>query len=152
MVVGTRLLALTRSPCLTKRTRLRSVATSHCRSQSTLSHLVHLSDQIYAENPTLYKCLRPPDITFRPLVPEGESEHEEAMISDWNEVLDTVQGMRVVPEMADQLSGAIYMHALISREARISDNGVPQNSFQSIPNNGLAFRPIVQPLVKDSIY
>ena len=127
MVVGTRLLALTRSTCLTKRTRLRSVATSHCRSQSTLSHLVHLSDQIYAENPTLYKCLRPPDITFRPLVPEGESEHEEAMISDWNEVLDTVQGMRVVPEMADQLSGAIYMHALMQEDVtckciRVSDH------------------------------
>ena len=88
MVVGTRLLSLNRS---TKQSRLLSVATSHCRSQSTLSHLVHLSDQIYAENPTLYKCLRPPDINFRPLVAEGESEHEEAMISDWNEVLDTVQ-------------------------------------------------------------
>ena len=49
------------------------------------------------------------------------------MISDWNEVLDTVQGMRVVPEMADQLSGAIYMHALMQEDVtckciRVSDH------------------------------
>ena len=107
----------------------RSITTSLAGSQSrALDHLVSLSDQIYLENPVQYQCLRPPGNTFRPLLAEGGgTEDEEAMVSDWNEVLDTVQGMRVVPEMADQLSGAVYMHALMQEDLtckciRVSDH------------------------------
>ena len=132
MVVSARQLVKTlTATCCRRRPCHRSITTTSQQdasaASSASSHLVHLSDRIYTENPVLYKCLRPPCSTFQPLVVEGDTKDEENGISDWNEVLDTVQGMRVVPEMADQLSGAIYMHALMQEDItckciRVSDH------------------------------
>ena len=78
-----------------------------------MDHLCSLSDRLYLETPnssSVYRILRPPQ-AFRELLPERPDQTE--LITDWNEVLWTMDGMRVTPEMADQLSGAIYMHALM---------------------------------------
>ena len=78
---------------------------------SRLDHLCNLSERLYLESPnSAYRILRPPQM-FRELLPEQPDQTE--LINDWNEVLWTMDGMRVTPEMADQLSGAIYMHALM---------------------------------------
>jgi len=111
-----------KGPCLTLR-RLYSAEASQKGAWSTLDHLTHLSDQLYMENPTKYHHLRPPQ-TFLDLTPEHPGQTD--LISDWNEVLGTMDGMQVTPEMADQLSGAIYMHALMQEDVtckciRVSD-------------------------------
>jgi len=107
-----------------------------------LDHLCSLSDRLYLETPnssSVYRILRPPQ-AFRELLPERPDQTE--LITDWNEVLWTMDGMRVTPEMADQLSGAIYMHALMQEDVtckciRSTDyiNQLSINQLQTIVDN-----------------
>jgi len=103
----------------------RSFGHSSTVSQNgTLDHLTHLSDQLFAENPSRYDLLRPPPSSFRDL--DAEQPDQTDLVNDWNEVLGTMDGMKVTPEVADQLSGAIYMHALMQEDVtskciRVSD-------------------------------
>jgi len=97
----------------------------------TLDQLSHLSNQLHIESTASqtqrYAYLQPP-LGYRELKeeeeersaafegPGGEVLSGKAMVTDWNEVLGIVHEMMVVPEMADQLSGAIYMHALMQED------------------------------------
>jgi len=89
-----------------------------------LLHLNHLSKQLFIESShNEYSYLRPPQ-TYRELKGEESGDDDvtgdvmkyDDVIAYWNEVLGIAHEMCVVPEMADQLSGAIYMHALMQED------------------------------------
>ena len=104
--------SLAQRSCLTSGGVHNTATLTTSAAGSKLDHLCSLSDRLYLETPnsSAYRILRPPQ-AFRELLPEQPDQTE--LINDWNEVLWTMDGMRVTPEMADQLSGAIYMHALM---------------------------------------
>ena len=99
-----------------------TTAASHNRSHrnlaksraETLHQLNYLSDQLYIESAhNKYKYLQPPQ-QYKLLT--SNNAEDPAVVNDWNEVLGILHEMNVVPEMADQLSGAIYMHALMQED------------------------------------